>query len=279
MNKTIIEKLNEENYENDSVNIQVIDNDNVFIITTIIDENFVRMDKVCHKRLENDKLVIVHEWIHQFKYVYDNFKIKIEKIDETNTCLIRSSWSYHEGYSLKTTNEVAMYDYIEGKFIINTGIFDYIITSLMWGYEREIYKKYNGYFAMFSVSASEIQKCKVNDSPIFDKCSFYQDVNKYIPTETYFAFLNKDGGIRENKLFKTRLPLSEVENGSDFLYALLDLDEIIDLTGYISLNDFKEKKIEELNKQCRNLIECREQTAIEVAKILQLNPKNNTLNN
>lgn len=161
--------------------------------------------KIVHKRLENGTLVDLNTW---YSNVYSKNYFAFDKKG-----FLKVNRNY---YSFQ-----ALYDYKNANFIVP---FD------EWNYLTDVYlEKYNGYVASFNImspistqmSSINIYSGEVN----FDDSHFIDG--------PYFAFINVDGSIRGNKLFKGN--------------SLSQVVEIIDLNNYKSLDEFKSERLEFLN--------------------------------
>ena len=137
---------------------------------------------------------------------------------------------------------IAIYDYQQEKFIVETDTFDNI------GYDSSMsiidqctpridyLKQHNCFFAYFTLVSNN----KLGDDGVQYKCSINGSYYWYdfgLPTETYFAFVNLDGTIRGNSLF----------NGDD----ITKIEQIINLGPYGSLEAFKIQRRNELNEIIR----------------------------
>lgn len=115
----------------------------------------------------------------------------------------------------------ALYDYKNDKFVVERGVWS-VVGS---GRNDEFLKKYNGFLASFEV-VSDYEEGDVYSyiNPVTNETKVKTFTVKY---DNYYAILNIDGTIRENKLFK----------GSCFS----EITDIIDLDKYESLTAFKEE--------------------------------------
>lgn len=162
-----------------------------------------------HKRISNDRLVVINRWpLKEYQYGMNNISV----IKDLNLFKVQES----DG------NFDAIYNYKEGKFIISQNIWN----SVDDGFNNKFLKKYNGFLATLKISSDyEEDDTFIYDNPITEERiveSF--SVNDY----NYYAILNIDGKIRDNKLFK----------GESFSKII----EIIDLDNYESLDEFKNER-------------------------------------
>jgi len=131
---------------------------------------------------------------------------------------------------------VAVYDYEHGKFVVKDGIFDNIgYDAAMNIIEQDMpytdyLKQHNCFLAYFSLM-SDLDEYIQYRSPINGEYYFYEFGT---PKETYYAFVNVDGTIRGNRLFKGD--------------SLIKIEKTIDLRQYGSLEEFKTQRRMELNE-------------------------------
>lgn len=219
--KQLISDIQAEDYyildeKNSVVLIEQRDNTNDTCINTMI-----------HYRLENGKLIEMNRW-NIDKY---HFGIHYNKdtLKELHLCMIQTA----------NGNNDAIYNYNLAKFIVKPGIWNNIsIGNQASGIkfqapQIDYLKEYNGFLACFSLSSTyEDEKDVVSYKNPITQEKIYYSFN--IDDGLYFAILNTDGSIRQNKLFK----------GQNFSRIV----QIIDLDEYQSLEEFKQKRVEYLNQ-------------------------------
>ena len=186
---------------------------------------------ICHYQKINGELEEINKWYLKKYQRGDNGRY-IKR--EHNLLLIQGGSSYGR-YSYNCTD--AIYNYKEGKFIVEKGMFDCIGTDnsvscndtnrTKIDYLKE-YGCFIGYFKLYSTKEED------------DVITYINEVTKEIVNYTfdyssdlYFALINPDGTIRGNKLFK----------GKNFS----EIYEEIKLENYESLEEFKIEIINELN--------------------------------
>lgn len=132
----------------------------------------------------------------------------------------------------KYTKTDSIYNYHEGKFIVEKGNFDMILFQ--YGIKNidflKVYKCFIGYFKLHSTKEDDDVIKYKNE---LTKEEVIYDFSKV--SDLYFAFINIDGTIRDNKLLK----------GS----KLSMITEIIDLNKYSSLDELKEEIIRQLDEE------------------------------
>ena len=134
---------------------------------------------------------------------------------------------------------VAIYDYEHGQFIVKNGMFDNI------GYDAtmniidqhtpciDYLKQHNCFLAYFNLmSDGRTLSEQLEFTSLINGFSYFYDFEP--PKETYYAFVNLDGTIRGNSLFKGE-HLSKIE-------------QVIDLGQYGSLEEFKTQRRNKLNE-------------------------------
>ena len=120
----------------------------------------------------------------------------------------------------------AIYNYKDGKFIIEKGLFNSILTNNNY---VDFLKEYNCFLGSFIVE-TDFSK---NDYIVYRNVINNEKMTKcFSYREYYYALINIDGTIRSNKLFK----------GNTFW----EVTDVIDLNKYHSLKDFKKQRKQEL---------------------------------
>jgi len=230
----------------------ILDDENAMILINKEDREIHKEFYIMiHQRLQDEKLVELNRWyINSYyfgKIQYFTFLKDLNLFQFQNGC----------------GQFNALYDYKSGEFVVPRDVWD-VVES---GYNNELLKKYNGFLATFRVTS---------DYEEGDVYSYINPITNDKIVESfgksdgnYYAIINTDGTIRQNKLFK----------GSSFS----KISQIIDLDEYESLESFKEerKQICNVNKQkqkeeYKKMIEARNDGSIspyldsEVAQILGL---------
>lgn len=230
----------------------ILDNENAIIVIENNDRNtHSEYYIMIHQRLENGKLVEINRWYISGYYFGPIQEVTV--IKDLNLFQVQNSYG---GFN-------ALYDYKNGKFVVPRGVW-WIIES---GRGNSILKKYNGFLASFEIS-SDYEEGDVYSytNPMTNE----KIVESFgVKDGTYYAILNTDGTIRENKLFK----------GSSFS----KISQIIDLDQYESLDAFKQERKQLCNnkkqkqkQEYQQMIETRNDGSIspyldsEVAKVLGL---------
>lgn len=155
-----------------------------------------------------------------------------------------------------------IYNYKEGKFIIEKGVFDCIGTNnsvsglvKYTSYNLDYLKKYGcflGYFKLeYPIEEDDIV------TYINEVTEEKMEYSFAFSSGLYFALINPDGKIRGNKLFR----------GSDFS----KITEVINLDKYVSLKDFKKEEINKLNIQ-KNEIKKRSLEIIKKRNKINMSP-------
>ena len=182
----------------------ILDNENAIIV--IKDENGYVM---IHERLVDDDLVEINRWPmdnYYFGSIHD-----AAPIESLGLFKIQSGRGTFD----------ALYDYKNDKFVIPPKTWE----DIDFGRCDQYLEKYNGVLAYFSIS-SDYEK---DDLFTYENEITGEEIEKsFRVKDGYYAIINFDGTIRENKLFK----------GSTFS----KITEIIDLDKYESLDAFKEER-------------------------------------
>lgn len=230
----------------------ILDNENAIIVIENNDRNtHSEYYIMIHQRLENGKLVEINRWYISGYYFGPIQEVTV--IKDLNLFQVQNSYGEFN----------ALYDYKNGKFVVPRGVWG-IIES---GRGNSILKKYNGFLASFGIS-SDYEEGDVYSytNPLTNE----KIVESFgVKDGTYYAILNTDGTIRENKLFK----------GGSFS----KISQIIDLDQYESLDAFKQERKQLCNdkkqkqkQKYQQMIETRNDGSIspyldsEVAKVLGL---------
>lgn len=207
---------------------QILDSENIIVETLISDEPLA----------SNNRYTITH-----YKYDQEHLQeIKTWKLKK-GVCSLQIH-IFHE-YQILTINDKngnidEVYNYKEGREIIPSGIWTKIMITNDRGNNGHIIptvnylKEYGALIGQLEIKSEILE----NESEYFTWENpytherFTQDFDE---KETYFAIINLDGSIRENKLFQ----------GNTFS----QIEQIIDLNNYDSLASFVQKKRKELTRQ------------------------------
>lgn len=183
-----------------------LDNNNLIIITNNTKNNISEMIMI-HYKLVDDKIVKAKEW----------------NIKEYNQDLIHNFTVIQDYYLvyIKSKRTSMLYNYKDEYIIFKNDIWD----NVELGKDNEIFNKYNGILASFTVN-SDIEEDDIYTYT--NKITNEKVTTTFEVTEgTYYGILNLDGTIRDNKLFK-----------GDSFY---NITKIIDLNKYESVDKFKEE--------------------------------------
>jgi len=133
----------------------------------------------------------------------------------------------------------AIYDYELGKFIVKKGTFDNIgyDASLkiidQYNHSTDYLKQHNCFLAYFILmSDGRFLNEQLEYTSSITGNTYFYDFEP--PKETYYAFINLDGTIRGNSLFKGE--------------RLDKIEQVINLSQYGSLEEFKTQRRTELNE-------------------------------
>lgn len=132
---------------------------------------------------------------------------------------------------------VAIYDYEQGKFVVQKGVFDNIGYDASMGIIdqytpcTDYLKRYNCFLAYFTLDGGSV-KDELEYTSLINGQQYWYSFEP--PKETYYALINLDGTIRGNKIFK----------GNN----LTKIEQVIDLGKYGSLEEFRTQRRGELNK-------------------------------
>jgi hypothetical protein len=163
--------------------------------------------KMIHKRLIDNKLIEINSWyLNSYFFGYAN----------SDVCLSNLNLFKVQGKFGKLNS---LYDYKTAKFIVSPNTWDYLSFDYM-----DMYQCFLAHFEIKSTYQED--DILYLTSPITN-----ERVTKSfsVKDSSYYALLNYDGSIRCNKLFK----------GNSFS----QIEEIIDLNNYQSLEDFKKERI------------------------------------
>ena len=249
--QTEIEKLMEVQYtkkeNNEFRDKYIIDKENVIIVI----KNEPTGYTMIHKRLIDGNLIEINRWpliSYYFGPIHDK-----SIIENLNLFMVQGTKGYFD----------SIYNYKEGRFIVSQNTWETIET----GYNNKFLDEYNGFLGKFGIKSDyEDNDVYSYDNPITGK----RIIKSFCTYDSnYYAILNTDGTIRDNKLFK----------GDSFS----EITEIIDLNRYNSLDEFKQERIDLCNEEkkkkkeeYKKLIESRNDGSIspyldnEVQKILKL---------
>ena len=220
----------------------ILDDENA-IIVIYNDENYPHNGYVMiHERLVNDKLVEINRW--PLRSYYFGSIHKASSIKDLNLFQVQNGRG----------NYNAIYNYKEGKFIVPQNTWKSVISY-------PYLERCNGFLAFFEIRSDyEEDDTYIYFNPITGekiKDSFI------VRDDYYYAILDIDGSIRDNKLFKGR--------------SLSEITKIIDLDKYESLDAFKEERTQICNdikqkkkKEYYQSLESRQHLASAVAKVLNL---------
>lgn len=176
----------------------------------VILDNDIYQYKMVHQRLIDGKYINIKKWAIK-PYYYDMIHYNAV-IEDLNFFQVQNA---NGGFE-------AWYDYKNGKFIIEPGIWD----EISLGTNNEYIDKYNGAIANFTI------KSDYENDDIIKYESAIDGKEKLITFEVndgkYFAILNLDGTIRNNVLFKGQ--------------SIYEINQIIYLSQYHSLEDFKQRR-------------------------------------
>lgn len=196
----------------------ILDDENAIIVIENNDRNtHSEYYIMIHQRLEDGNLVEINRWYisgYYFGSIHD-----VTVIKDLNLFQVQNSGGAFN----------ALYDYKNGKFVVPRGVWS-VVES---GRNNSILKKYNGFLASFGIS-SDYEEGDVYSytNPMTNE----KIVESFgVKDGTYYAILNTDGTIRENKLFK----------GSSFS----KISQIIDLDQYESLEAFKQERKQLCNEK------------------------------
>jgi hypothetical protein len=172
-----------------------------------------------HVILTDGNLIKINEWtLNSYFFNYPKSDVTIK---ELGLFLVQGKYGKLN----------AVYDYQNWKFIIPQNEWDYLSFEFM--------DKYHGFLGYFNLNSTK----EDNDTFIHTNQITNEKVIKSfgIVDGTYYGLVNFDGTIRGNKLFK----------GNTFS----EIEEIIDLDNYDSLEAFKQERIDMCNKRKNKLKE------------------------
>ena len=205
-------KLGKKEYEN--AKIYILNDENVIVITGKY-SFFKTMEHFC---------MIYSELTKMASYPATNNHGRVLKKHKLFMLMNNFNHSYENICT-------AVYDYQNFRIIIPKGKFDNIgydaAMSIIEKYTPDInyLEKYNCFLGTFTLSCGQ-SEVVTYISPLNNREYHYSFEPK---KETYYAFINTDGSIRNNTLFKG-------EN-------LTRIEEVIDLRQYGSLEEFKKQRM------------------------------------
>lgn len=229
MSKKTIKELMNKNIRIKSKYILDEENAVAVYLNNFSDKDYYYM---VHYRLDDDSIFKVNEW-NQKDYRFGNNESEI--IRDSKLLLVQGGYNYVHNSQCAHDR---IYDYKKEKFIVEQGMWDdisYSANSVIRGIKGNFnfLDDYNCFVAHFKLQSTyDTDEYEEYFNPITgEKDIYYFTVSDPI----YFALLNRDGTIRNNILFV----------GEDFK----NIEKIIKLDEYESLEQFKNIRKEELNKQ------------------------------
>jgi len=133
----------------------------------------------------------------------------------------------------------AVYDYANGKFIAKKGDFDNIgydaSMSIIDQHTPRInyLQQHNCFLAYFTLmSDGKFLNERIEYISSINRNTYFYDLEP--PEETYYAFVNLDGTLRGNSLFRGE--------------TITKIEQVIDLRQYGTLEEFKIQRKKELNE-------------------------------
>ncbi len=203
-----------------------LDDENAIVLVNNSNEKSKNKYIMIHYRLVEGKLVEINRW-YQRSYFLGSHEDDV--IEEFNLFMVPV------GYGIGAD---VIYNYKLDKFIVPKGQFDCIgmtnwATGMSYGGDGPNYlKEYGCFLAYFSLSSTYEELDIIAYQNLVTREQMTYDFNCH---EVYFALLDPDGTIRDNKLFK----------GDNFsrIVAHVELDD------YSSLDEFKKERIAILNQE------------------------------
>lgn len=191
--------------------------------------------------LDDENAIILIRNDEKTGYIMIHERIVDEELIEMNRWFLRTYYfgSIHNVSVIKNLNLFqvqngsgdfnALYNYKEARFVVAQNIWQDVYS----GRHNNYLKKYNGFLASFSI----LSDYEEDDVYRYENAITGEEiVESFIVKDgNYYAILNIDGTIRGNKLFK----------GTCFS----KIEEIINLDGYETLDEFKEERKRICNKQ------------------------------
>ena len=192
----------------------ILDNNNAIIVNRLKKTNNFLYE---HLRLVDDKVVVINKWFRQV-HILDLY---------LNNMILRNENLISLDGELDSFNE--LYNYKTCKFIVEPPTYDYLTI----GKGRIDYlNEYDGFLASFKVKSDPYDDDYVS---WIDKVTGEDVSYRFLYEEQYFAIVNKDGSIRNNKVFK----------GNSFS----EITAIEDISKFNSLDDFKNYIRRKLNTE------------------------------
>lgn len=225
--KELILEMSKEDY-------YICDSKNAIVVVRNPNTNSNKLYLMIHYRYEDGKLVEINRWEQTTHYFGSSNSKAVLK--DYNLFMVQGGY----GIGVNGGNSCgSIYNYQTGEFIVKKKEFN-VIGTTNWvsgtGYSLpsvNYLEKYGCFLAYFMLETKKEEGDIISyTNPVtLEKMNF--DFNKW--SGLYFALLNTDGTIKDNKLFY----------GRDFSR----IDFPIDLNEYGSLAHFKELKLQELEEQ------------------------------
>jgi len=202
----------------------ILDKNNIIVVTENINTKEYSMT---HYKMENETLNYVMSWILKYYYF----------------CDVKSRFilKEHHLFLIPTGRKIdGIYNYELGKFIVKRGLWHNItltnqgLTDIYPTPSVNYLEEYQGFIAYFTLESDHKKDSKTLfwDNPYTKERMCHRF---HVSDNPYFAILNLDGTIRENKLFQ----------GNSFS----EIEKVIELDNYGSLEEFMKARKEELNQE------------------------------
>lgn len=209
----------------------ILDDENIVVVYENDNKKQNEPYIMVHYKIENETPKKVNQWLQNSFF----YKDKKEVIRKHHLLMIQNHFMSRNSYSL-THN--CLYNYEKRKMIVEAGTWDDIVYTASSVAEEGIkefnfLKEYNCLIAYFKLQSTEKEDdLKSFKHPITET---EKTIDLTVYDQPHFAILNPDGTIRDNKLLI----------GDDFF----SITSIVDLDEYESIEEYKQQRIEQLNKK------------------------------
>lgn len=225
--KELILELPKEDY-------YICDSENAIVVIRNSDTNSNKRYLMIHYRYEDGKLIEINRWEQTTHYF--GIPNSVAVLKDYNLFMVQG------GYGIGVNGENScgsIYNYQTGEFVVEKGEFNVIgTTNWVSGTSYSLpdvnyLEKYGCFLAYFMLETKYEDGDIISYTNPVTREEMRLNFNEW--SGLYFALLNTDGTIKDNKLFY----------GRDFSR----IDFPIDLNEYESLSHFKEVKLQELEEK------------------------------
>lgn len=182
--------------------------------------------------LDSENAIMIVQSLDGYTYIHLRVKdARIQEISRWSTQLYgfhinHSEFVIPEMHLFKVQNDSghigAIYDYLKEQFVIPPGVWNEIMSE---GSKVDYLKKYGGFVARLNLTSTPKDD---NTASFQSAVTEEKETICFYIDQDFYAILDLDGSIRCNTLFQGD--------------SLSQIETVIDLGQYASLEDFKEKR-------------------------------------